>query len=100
MSSRSSEELAEFILMERVRPPCAPSAVLQEGEVVVRPAVAELGIFGSFLAVGEEVKCNEAVGHLLRSKGQQTKQGGVFVGNAALDVPFLVPRELYWRSVG
>ena len=34
---------------------------------------------------------SEAVGHLLRSKGQQTKQGGVFVGNA--------PRSWTWPAV-
>ncbi|CAJ1447127.1 unnamed protein product, partial [Effrenium voratum] len=100
LTSRSQDQLAEFILMERVRPPCTPSAVLgPDGKVVLRSAVAELGIFGAFVAAGSQVKCNKAVGHLLRSKGQQTKQGGVFVGNATVDVPFLVPRDVFWRSV-
>lgn len=118
--------------------------------------VAELGIFGTFVADGDKVRCNKAswasltkfdkplgilcphlmstllghaqalslevVGHLLRSKGQQTNQGGVFVGNvwssvpmtvdpwslvpatlasdqATVDVPFLVPSDIYWRNV-
>ena len=76
------------------RPPCTPSAVLHEGSVVLRQAVAELGIFGAFLAVGTELRRNEAVGHLVRSKGLDTQQGGVFVGNAVVDVAFLVPKEV------
>eukprot|EP00434_Breviolum_minutum_P046303 symbB.v1.2.041796.t1/scaffold8650.1/size5493/1 len=89
LNSRTQDQLAEFILMERMRPPSTPSAILHNGDVLLRSAVAELGIFGTFVAKGEEVTCNKAVGHLLRSKGQQTNQGGVFVGNATVDVPFL-----------
>ncbi|CAK8997917.1 Glutathione synthetase (GSH synthetase) (GSH-S) (Glutathione synthase) [Durusdinium trenchii] len=99
LESRSEDQLAEFILMERVRPPCTPSAILHDGAVLVRRAVAELGIFGTFVADGDKVRCNKVVGHLLRSKGQQTNQGGVFVGNATVDVPFLVPSDIYWRNV-
>ncbi|CAL1163782.1 unnamed protein product [Cladocopium goreaui] len=99
LDSRTQEQLAEFILMERVRPPCTPSAILHQGEVVLRSAVAELGIFGTFVAEGGEVRCNKAVGHLLRSKGQQTNQGGVFVGNATVDVPFLTPNDIFWHRV-
>eukprot|EP00913_Durusdinium_trenchii_P012270 g11521.t1 len=99
LESRSEDQLAEFILMERVRPPCTPSAILHDGAVLVRRAVAELGIFGTFVADGDKVRCNKVVGHLLRSKGQQTNQGGVFVGNATVDVPFLVPSDIYWRNL-
>merc|ERR1712151_1171136 len=53
LSSRTLDQLSEFILMERLRPPVTPSAVFvtREGkraEVIVRPSVAELGIFGTF----------------------------------------------------
>jgi len=104
LGSRSAEELAEFILMERVMPPVTPSLVFrapegQRAEVGVRDSVAELGIFGAFLADGEQVLRNEAVGHLLRSKAKQTNQGGVFVGNAVVDAPLLLPPELFWPAV-
>jgi len=104
LRSRSKQELAEFILMERVFPAVTPSAVcrMEEGkraEAVVRRSVSELGIFGTFLADGKRVLLNEAVGHLLRSKGRDTNQGGVFVGNAVVDAPLLVPPEIFWPSV-
>mmetsp|Transcript_92011 Transcript_92011/g.256336 ORF Transcript_92011/g.256336 Transcript_92011/m.256336 type:complete len:563 (+) Transcript_92011:63-1751(+) len=103
LNSRSAEELAEFILMERVRPPVTPSAVYltEEGKrakVVVRESVTEFGIFGAFVANGPEVLQNKAFGHLLRSKAQQTNQGGVFVGNAVVDAPLLVPPEIFWPA--
>lgn len=104
LKEKSTAELAEFVLMERLRPPETTSPVvrLEDGkaaEVVVRSSIAELGIFGSFVADGEEVLKNEAVGHLLRSKATKTNQGGVFVGNAVVDCPFLVPSEKFWPAV-
>lgn len=104
LNSKAQEELAEFILMERIRPPVTPSAVYraEEGkrvQVVVRQSVGELGIFGTFVADAGKVIRNEAVGHLLRSKAKQTNQGGVFVGNAVVDVPILVPSDLFWPNV-
>jgi len=104
LASKTKAELAEFILMERVRPPATPSAVYRaepgkRAEAVVRASVGELGIFGTFLADGGRVLRNETVGHLLRSKGQQTNQGGVFVGNAVVDTPLLLPPELFWPAV-
>lgn len=42
------------------RPPSTPSAILHNGDVLLRSAVAELGIFGTFVAKGEEVTCNKA----------------------------------------
>eukprot|EP00927_Polykrikos_kofoidii_P051298 TRINITY_DN45093_c0_g1_i1.p1 TRINITY_DN45093_c0_g1~~TRINITY_DN45093_c0_g1_i1.p1 ORF type:complete len:614 (-),score=105.87 TRINITY_DN45093_c0_g1_i1:47-1822(-) len=103
LKGKSQEELAEFILMERVFPPATPSVVFRaeagkRAEVVVRSSVAEFGVFGVFLADGDKVLLNEAVGHLLRSKAQDTSQGGVFVGNAVVDVPFLLPPERFWAT--
>lgn len=104
LQSKRKEELAEFILMERIFPAVTSSPICriegdQRPEVLVRRSVAELGIFGVFLADGKKVLRNEAVGHLLRSKGSDTNQGGVFVGNAVVDVPFLVPTEMFWPAV-
>eukprot|EP00933_Yihiella_yeosuensis_P060185 TRINITY_DN6233_c0_g1_i1.p1 TRINITY_DN6233_c0_g1~~TRINITY_DN6233_c0_g1_i1.p1 ORF type:complete len:560 (-),score=118.96 TRINITY_DN6233_c0_g1_i1:291-1970(-) len=105
LTSKSAEELAEFILMERIRPPATPSPVgitsspADPVSVVVRQSVTEMGIFGTFVADGQKILRNEVIGHLLRSKGQNTNQGGVFVGNATVDVPFLVPPKLFWSSL-
>ncbi|CAK0860905.1 unnamed protein product [Prorocentrum cordatum] len=104
LGAKSRDELAEFILMERISPPVVPSAVLRaepsrRAEPVVRRSVSELGIFGAFLADGTEVLQNVALGPLLRSKAKDTSQGGVFVGNAVVDVPLLVPAQRFWSQV-
>lgn len=104
LRSRSKQDLAEFVLMERLRPPITSSVVFQappgqRAQVHVRPSVAELGIFGVFVADGASVRSNKALGHLLRSKAQKTRQGGVFVGNAVVDAPLLVPPEQFWPAV-
>jgi len=104
LKSRTVEELAEYILMRRVRPPVLTSAVYlleddKRAKVVIRASVGELGVFGAFVAEGMQVLRNEAVGHLLRSKAQHTAQGGVFVGNAAVDSPILLPPDVFWQKV-
>mmetsp|Transcript_83089 Transcript_83089/g.193020 ORF Transcript_83089/g.193020 Transcript_83089/m.193020 type:complete len:456 (+) Transcript_83089:2-1369(+) len=104
LTSRKPEELAEFVLMERVWPPVTPSAVFraEEGsraQVVVRASLAELGIYGVFVADGPRLLQNKAIGHLLRSKARDTNQGGVFVGNAVVDAPLLLPPEVFWPAV-
>eukprot|EP00928_Gymnodinium_smaydae_P079853 TRINITY_DN63688_c0_g1_i1.p1 TRINITY_DN63688_c0_g1~~TRINITY_DN63688_c0_g1_i1.p1 ORF type:complete len:609 (+),score=170.63 TRINITY_DN63688_c0_g1_i1:39-1829(+) len=123
LQSRTPAELAEFILMERIRPPVTPSIVLapvaqapaaadamatadgkaadapEPPRALVRGSVSELGIFGVFFADGSKVMQNEAVGHLLRSKARHTNQGGVFVGNAVVDAPVLVPPGKFWPLV-
>lgn len=104
LQAKSKEELAEFILMERIMPAVTPSAVFssEEGkraEVAVRRSVSELGIFGTFVADGAKIVRNETFGHLLRSKASDTSQGGVFVGNAVVDAPLLVPPAVFWPKV-
>jgi len=104
LQSRSEAELAEFILMERIRPPITPSAIYNadnSGRAVpsVRSSVGELGIFGTLVADGRRQLRNDACGHLLRSKAHQTNQGGVFVGNAVVDAPLLLPSQVFWSRV-
>merc|ERR1712060_698925 len=102
LRTKSKEELAEFILMERILPPITSSVVYgteKSGSVKasVRRSVGELGIFGVLLADGADIVANKVVGHLLRSKAKDTNQGGVFVGNAVVDTPLLLPSELFWQ---
>jgi len=69
---------------------------------VERAAIGELGVFGAYVAVGrtlntpkrdcviaQNVVMNQSLGVLLRSKNETTKQGGVFLGHAVVDAPFL-----------
>jgi len=89
------EGLSEFVLMEKVFPLPTPSIVSHQGKPVLRDSIGELGIYGGYVASGSEIKMNTVMGHLLRSKGKDTKQGGVFMGHAVVDAPYLVEESEY-----
>ena len=56
---------------------------------MTRGSVGELGIYGGFVANKNGCEINASYGHLLRSKGHDTQQGGVFMGHACVDAPLL-----------
>ncbi|GAA5902808.1 glutathione synthase [Sporobolomyces salmoneus] len=90
-----------YILMELIEPPRGMTQVLvKAGEEEGRRAdvVSELGIYGVMLLKekkeeeggGCEELRNETVGHLLRTKGRESDEGGIAVGFSVLDSPVLV----------
>ena len=52
--------------------------------------LSELGVYGTFVKVGDSVTVNECVGHLLRTKTATSDEGGVAAGFSVLDSPYLV----------
>jgi glutathione synthase len=82
--------LAAYILMQRIRPPIHRTAMVREGSVAEVDALSELGVFGSYVAVGGRVLLNAQPGHLLRTKAATSDEGGVAAGFAVLDSPMLV----------
>lgn len=85
-------EGAAYILMERIRPPPQPRALLLRAERALRAStLSELGIFTAFLSDGEGAELlNTYAGHLLRTKPEEADEGGVAAGFAVLDSPLLV----------
>ncbi|GAA5881206.1 hypothetical protein JCM16303_004842 [Sporobolomyces ruberrimus] len=91
-----------YILMELIEPPLGQTQLLvKAGEDKARRAdvVSELGIYGVVLLKenlngegvgGCEVLRNETVGHLLRTKGRESDEGGIAVGFSVLDSPVLI----------
>ena len=84
-------DLHEYVIMERIHNPPFPSLVFnpEKNALLVRDAIGELGIFGAYVSLGKRILMNNGFGHLLRSKAQTTKQGGVFLGHAVVDSPML-----------
>jgi len=88
-----AKERAAYILMQRVRP-------LVTQNYLVRPftqpqlanIVSELGVFGVLFGSGADcsVQTNNVCGHILRSKAETVDEGGIAVGAAVVDSPFLV----------
>jgi len=86
-----SENLAEFILMQRLFPPQQRAVLLRGGKVEGSgDSISELGCYGTVVAdaVGEVVH-NEYAGFLLRTKFSNVDEGGVASGFATLSSPYL-----------
>ncbi|XP_078688420.1 glutathione synthetase-like isoform X2 [Branchiostoma floridae x Branchiostoma belcheri] len=87
---KDSEERAAYIIMDLIRPAVVQNYFIKPGE---RPNLlgssCELGIFGVFLADGDRVFHNKQGGHYMRTNNSRS-DGGVYVGNAVLDSPYLV----------
>ncbi|KAH3953228.1 glutathione synthetase [Parastagonospora nodorum] len=86
-----------YILMEMIEPPPLTNAVLRNGELQRGGVICELGVYGVCLwkdrsgsdSKGEILENWEA-GYLLRTKGDQSEEGGVAAGFGAVDSVCLV----------
>ena len=84
--------------MDLIEPPEGVEAIMvKAGEErgVRSEVVSELGVYGVMLFRrgqdgGADVLVNETVGHLLRTKGRESDEGGVAVGFSVIDSPWLV----------
>jgi glutathione synthase len=87
-----------YILMEMIETPPAQNAIFRNGEVQRGGVICELGIYGVCLwrnpkfdsqtsgSNGQgEVVVNREAGYLLRTKGDQSEEGGVAAGFGAVD---------------
>uniref|UniRef100_F6WBE1 Glutathione synthetase n=2 Tax=Ciona intestinalis TaxID=7719 RepID=F6WBE1_CIOIN len=84
------ERRCAYILMEKIIPPVQKNYIIYDHACSMANTVSELGIFGAFLTNGDEVTDSHTVGHLLRSKSDKHKDGGVAAGVAVLDSPILI----------
>jgi glutathione synthase len=75
--------------MDLIQPPSMKNIILRQGELIKGEMISELGIYGVFIG-GKEVIVNEVGGHLLRTKGRETNEGGVATGYAVIDSPLLI----------
>lgn len=93
-ASMTQEELAGYILMERVFPRAEPAVFLRNGKTIEVPAaISELGVYSVLLSRGDGSSpplLSAAAGHLLRTKAVGSDEGGVAAGYAVLDSPHVV----------
>ena len=76
-----------YILMEIITPPPVHNLILRNGNVEKGGVICELGVYGTCLwnQESKEVLHNEEAGYLLRTKGDQSEEGGVAAGFGAMD---------------
>lgn len=76
-----------YILMELITPPPVTNIILRNGQLEQGGVICELGIYGTCVwnqSTGE-VLHNEEAGYLLRTKGDQSEEGGVAAGFGCMD---------------
>jgi glutathione synthase len=80
-----------YILMEMIEPPSQRNVIFRNGEIQKGGVICELGIYGVCLwnngdgTGNSEIVENFEAGYLLRTKGDQSEEGGVAAGFGAVD---------------
>ena len=92
-----SKRYRGHILMELIEPPALRNSIFRNGEVRSGEVIGELGVYGVCLwRAGHsqkkepELLANWEAGHLLRTKGRESEEGGVAAGFGAVDSVCLI----------
>lgn len=87
-----SKKYRGHILMELIEPPALRNGIFRNGEVTSGEVIGELGLYGVCLwrdgrsgKEGPDILDNREAGHLLRTKGRESEEGGVAAGFGAVD---------------
>jgi glutathione synthase len=77
--------------MEIITPPPVQNLILRNGVVEKGGVICELGVYGTCLWNQNtgEILSSERAGYLLRTKGDQSEEGGVAAGFGAMDSMWL-----------
>ncbi len=81
------EHWGSYILMELITPPPVANTILRNGRLEHGGVICELGVYGTCLwdqKTGAVLR-NEEAGYLLRTKGDQSEEGGVAAGYGCMD---------------
>ncbi|OAA55614.1 glutathione synthetase [Niveomyces insectorum RCEF 264] len=94
------EHWASYILMELITPPPVANVILRNGQVEQGGVICELGVYGTCIwetadggagggssssSSNNTIIRNELAGYLLRTKGDQSEEGGVAAGFGSMD---------------
>ncbi|KAK1751654.1 hypothetical protein QBC47DRAFT_390655 [Echria macrotheca] len=88
------EHWGSYILMELITPPPVANIILRNGKLEQGGVICELGIYGACVwdqaDKDRKLIYNEESGYLLRTKGDQSEEGGVAAGYGCMDSVLLV----------
>lgn len=93
---RGTQDQSAYILMDRIFPMTTRNYRILPGKENAHSngtavdVISELGVYGAILGSADQVLWNSAGGYLLRTKPQNTNEGGVATGYSAIDTPCLV----------
>lgn len=79
------------IIMERINPFEYETMILENGRIIKKNCVSEIGIYGIILSYDDtHIIMNKQVGFLLRTKDATSQEGGILAASAAIDLPYLI----------
>ncbi|XP_020254703.1 glutathione synthetase, chloroplastic-like isoform X4 [Asparagus officinalis] len=90
LQQAGSEELAAYILMQRIFPKTSLAYLVRKGKCYQDQVISELGIYGAYLRNKDKVVMNAQPGYLMRTKVSSSNEGGVAAGFAVLDSIYLI----------
>lgn len=91
LRSQDPKAWAQYILMEMIETPPQRNYIMRDGVVEEGGVICELGCYGAVIwGAGGQIRYNKEAGTLLRTKGDQSEEGGVAAGFGAVDSPCLV----------
>ena len=81
------ERWKSYILMELITPPPVANVILRNGTLEQGGVICELGIYGTCVwdQGSGRILHNREAGYLLRTKGDQSEEGGVAAGFGCMD---------------
>ncbi|CAC5392006.1 GSS [Mytilus coruscus] len=89
--NKDSDERSAYIIMERIFPFVQKNYLIKKGEeLLLRNVVNEIGIYGVLIGSETDILKNEEIGHLVRTKSEDSNEGGVVVGFSVIDSPYLI----------
>ncbi|KAI5864523.1 glutathione synthase [Durotheca rogersii] len=76
-----------YILMELITPPAVKNTILRNGNLERGGVICELGVYGTCVwdQQSKNILHNAQAGYLLRTKGDQSEEGGVAAGFGCMD---------------
>lgn len=91
-----------YILMELIKPPPLKNFILRNGNIEKGRVISELGVYGTCLwnQTTSEVLRNEQAGWLLRTKGEESEEGGVAAGYGCMDSVSLTYSPVDFEELG
>ncbi|KAJ9150713.1 Glutathione synthetase [Pleurostoma richardsiae] len=92
LKNLSESHWKSYILMELITPPPVANIILRNGKLEQGGVICELGIYGACIwdQGTKDIIHNEEAGYLLRTKGNQSEEGGVAAGYGCMDSCCLV----------
>lgn len=127
LQQQGTEELAAYILMQRIFPTASLAFLVREGVWHQDNAISELGIYGAYLRYlmlkqppcslvdcswmpsnmesfpndrnKDKVIMNDQCGYLMRTKVSSSNEGGVAAGFAVLDSIYLTWRHMFIKVI-